>query len=122
MYILGTGSVNWGNVYGGAPTYSDCCLMNGGEQMETLLAALIAATASIVVSVINNNYQHKKVLAELEKGNALQAFRLEQLEKKVDKHNKVVERTYLLEEAEAVMKEQIKVANHRIEDLEKRDK
>lgn len=90
--------------------------------METLLAALIAATASIVVSVINNNYQHKKVLAELEKGNALQAFRLEQLEKKVDKHNKVVERTYLLEEAEAVIKEQIKVANHRIEDLEKRDK
>lgn len=37
--------------------------------------------------------------------------RLEQLEKKVDKHNSVIERTYILEE-------KMKVANHRIEDLE----
>lgn len=26
LYILGTGSIDWGNVHGGAPTYSDCCL------------------------------------------------------------------------------------------------
>lgn len=38
--------------------------------------------------------------------------RLEQLEKKVDKHNSVIERTFVLEE-------KMKVANHRIEDLEK---
>ncbi len=38
-------------------------------------------------------------------------YRLSQLEKKVDKHNSVVERTYILEE-------KMKVANHRIEDLE----
>lgn len=48
----------------------------------------------------------------------LTAYRLEQLEKKVDKHNTVIERTYKLEEAQAVMEEQIKVANHRIADLE----
>ena len=48
----------------------------------------------------------------------LTAYRLEQLEKKVDKHNTVIERTYKLEETQAVMKEQIKVANHRIADLE----
>ena len=46
-------------------------------------------------------------------------FRLQQLEKKVDKHNTVIERTYKLEEAEAVLEEQIKVANHRISDLER---
>jgi len=40
-------------------------------------------------------------------------FRLEQLEKKVDKHNSVIERTYVLEE-------KMKVANHRIDDLEKK--
>lgn len=39
--------------------------------------------------------------------------------KKVEKHNTVIERTYKLEEAQAVMQEQIKVANHRIGDLEK---
>lgn len=49
----------------------------------------------------------------------LTAYRLEQLEKKVDKHNTVIERTYKLEEEQAVMQEQIKVANHRISDLEK---
>lgn len=38
-------------------------------------------------------------------------YRLEQLEKKVDKHNNFAERIPILEE-------QIKVANHRIADLE----
>ena len=52
------------------------------------------------------------------KSSALIAYRLELLEKKVDKHNSVVERTFKLEEQEAVLEEKIKVANHRIEDLE----
>ena len=41
-----------------------------------------------------------------------------QLEKKVEKHNNVLERVYDLEKSEAVIKEEIKVANHRIDDLE----
>lgn len=51
--------------------------------------------------------------------NKLINYRLEQLEKKVEKHNKVIERTYKLEEEEALLEEKIKVANHRIDDLEK---
>lgn len=51
----------------------------------------------------------------------LTAYRLEQLEKKVDKHNTVIERTYKLEEEQAVMQEQIKVVNHRISDLENKN-
>ena len=54
------------------------------------------------------------------KNSALIAYRLEELEKKVDKHNSVIERTYSLEEAQAVIEEKIKVANHRIDDLEKK--
>lgn len=50
--------------------------------------------------------------------NKLTNYRIEQLEKKVEKHNKVVERVYVLERNEAVITEEIKVANHRIEDLE----
>ena len=46
-------------------------------------------------------------------------YRLEQLEKKVEAHNKVVERTYRLEEEQKVEEEKIKVINPRIEDLEK---
>lgn len=52
------------------------------------------------------------------KSSALIAYRLELLEKKVDKHNSVVERTFKLEEQAVVLEEKIKVANHRIEDLE----
>lgn len=54
------------------------------------------------------------------KSSALIAYRLELLEKKVDKHNSVVKRTFKLEEQMAVIEEKIKVANHRIEDLESR--
>lgn len=48
----------------------------------------------------------------------LTSYRIEQLEKKVDKHNTVIERTFKLEEVQAVIQEQLKVANHRITDLE----
>ena len=50
--------------------------------------------------------------------NKLVNYRIEQLEKKVEKHNQVIERVYKLERQEAVIEEEIKVANHRIEDLE----
>lgn len=50
--------------------------------------------------------------------NKLTNYRIEQLEKKVEKHNSVIERVYKLEKHEAVIDEEIKVANHRIDDLE----
>lgn len=50
--------------------------------------------------------------------NRLSNYRIEQLEKKVEKHNCVIERVYRLEKHEAVVDEEIKVANHRIDDLE----
>lgn len=45
--------------------------------------------------------------------------KLVMIEKKQDKHNSVVERTYCNERDISVLKEQIKVENHRIEDLER---
>ena len=50
--------------------------------------------------------------------NKLTTYRISQLEEKVEKHNKVVERVYVLEKDKAVIQEEIKVANHRIDDLE----
>ena len=52
----------------------------------------------------------------------LMNYRIEQLEKKVDKHNQVVDRVYKLEKRDAVIEEEIKVINHRIDDLEKSQK
>ncbi len=48
-------------------------------------------------------------------GMRLMSYRIEQLEKKVDKHNNFAERISLLEEKMAV-------ANHRIDDLERTTK
>ncbi len=50
--------------------------------------------------------------------NRLTVYRIEQLEKKVEKHNNLVERTYRIEEEQEVEKEKFKVINHRIDDLE----
>lgn len=50
--------------------------------------------------------------------NKLSNYRIAELEKKVEKHNKVIDRVYNLEKHEAVIEEEIKVANHRIDDLE----
>ena len=45
-------------------------------------------------------------------------YRITELEKKVEKHNQVIDRVYKLEQADAVEEEEIKVINHRISDLE----
>lgn len=47
-------------------------------------------------------------------------YRIEQLEKKVDKHNGIYDDVYKLKETCAVMDEKMAVANHRIEDLEQK--
>lgn len=67
-------------------------------------ATVIGAIISGIVALIVSGKQHDKTIALVE-------YRLTQLETKVDKHNNLVERMTLAEE-------KIKVANHRIEDLE----
>lgn len=76
--------------------------------IAALISAALAAAASITVAVI----QHRKSVALIE-------YRLQQLEKKVDVHNNVIERTYKLEQHVAVSEERFKSFNDRIEDLEK---
>ena len=83
--------------------------------METIISGVISAIAAIVVCVINQTTQARKT-------EALISYKLDELTKRVDKHNNVIERTYKLEEMAAVHEEQIKVANHRIDDLEEANK
>ncbi len=80
----------------------------------TIIGSVISAVTAIIVCILNSNANHKKLISELEKHDELQAYRIEQLEKKQDKHNNLIERTYILEE-------KIKVANHRIDDLERKE-
>ncbi|MCC8181932.1 MAG: hemolysin XhlA family protein [Clostridiales bacterium] len=89
---------------------------------ETILASIISAFSALIVCMINNAVQSNAQRKQADKTTALITYRLEELEKKVGKHNEVIERTYKLEQHEAVVDEQIKVANHRIEDLEQANK
>lgn len=86
---------------------------------DAIIVALIGLAGSAVGSLIGVMASGKLML-----------FRVEQLEKKVEKHNNLVERTYKLEQKEELLEqalteheklyaEKLKVANHRIEDLEK---
>lgn len=74
---------------------------------ETVIVAFLSLVGTLTGSYFANR-----------RSTALIAYRLEQLEEKVNKHNQVVERTYHLEDNDALLEEKIKVANHRIEDLE----
>ena len=80
--------------------------------MDTIISCLISAGVTLIVCIINNK-------TESDKTRALVEYRLQQLEKKVDKHNNLIERTYKLEELTTLQEEKIKMANHRIDDLEK---
>lgn len=73
--------------------------------------AIVVAILSLIGTLAGSYFSNRK-------GQILIAYRLEQLENKVNKHNQVIERTYKLEELTAIHEEKLKVANHRIDDLE----
>ena len=70
------------------------------------------------LSQMGANLQQKVAIIELELGHARDDITT--LSSRVEKHNNVIERTYRLEEADKLLDEKIKVANHRIDDLEKK--
>lgn len=77
-------------------------------------AEVITAAISLIGTLVGT-------LGGIALSSKLTNYRIEQLEKKVDKHNNLISRTYELEKEFSVLDERIRVANHRIEDLEKED-
>lgn len=80
-------------------------------ELITAVSTLIGAIISGIVALVVSGKQHDKTIALVE-------YRLNQLETKVDKHNNLVERMYEAEESIKLTEERIKVANHRLDDLE----
>ena len=74
-------------------------------------AEVITAALSLVGTLVGT-------LGGIALSSNLTNYRIEQLEKKVEKHNNLITRKYKLEQEFAVMDEKVKVANHRIDDLE----
>lgn len=66
--------------------------------VASVIGAVISGAVAIIVSVINSNAQHRRFMAELDKQNTMQEYRLSKLEEKVDKHNNFDLRLVALEE------------------------
>lgn len=76
--------------------------------MESIIVAVITGGMALLGNVMSNLSTHSKTM-----------YRIEQLEKKQDIHNQVIERVYQLEKVTEVLEERQKTANHRIDDLER---
>ena len=87
---------------------------------ETVVVALISAGATLIVCLINNAFQAEKAEKQRNETIDLIQYKIDELSDRVDKHNSIIERTYKLEQRAAVYEEKMTVANHRIDDLEKK--
>lgn len=101
--------------------------------MEAIISAAIGGAVTLIVCIINNHFTHKKTMEELKAHNdeieskqtiqameaeakqqqtiALIEYKLDELTREVREHNNFARRM-------PVVEEQIKVANHRIQDIE----
>ena len=87
--------------------------------MQTLIPSLLSAAATLLVCLINNHYQRIEAEKKHSETITLITYRIDELTEKVNKHNNLIERTYQLENRADLQEEKLKVANHRIDDLEK---
>ena len=78
---------------------------------ESVIVALVTAGAAILSNVILSNRNSREIDHKLETHQAVTDTKLEELTREVREHNNFARRMPVIEE-------QIKVANHRIEDLE----
>lgn len=76
---------------------------------------------SIIVALITGLLALAGTYAANRKAAALMEYRLEQLEKKVDKHNNLVERMYAVEEKTQLQEAEINRHKERLRVLEEKD-
>ena len=87
--------------------------------MYTIIPAILSASVTLAVCLINNHYQRLEVERKHSETLALIEYKISELSERVAKHNQLIERTYKLEQQQTLTDERIKVANHRLDDLER---
>ena len=78
---------------------------------EAIIVAIITGGLSLIGVIVSNNHTAQSMDAKLDKQQAVTETKLEELTREVRMHNNFAQRVPVLEE-------QMKVANHRITDLE----
>lgn len=79
---------------------------------EAIIVAIITGGLSLIGVIVSNNRTAQSMDAKLDKQQAVTETKLEELTREVRTHNNFAQRI-------PVLAEQMKVANHRIADLEK---
>ena len=96
---------------------------------EAVIVALVSGGLTLAGTILTVVLSHKSTIQTLEKNSELADQqikgeigivneKIEELSRRVERHNQVIDRTYELERRADVMEEKIKVANARIKDLE----
>ena len=80
--------------------------------MISIVVAIISAVATVAAVIITNNKSNTEIQHKIETQQAVFETKLDGLTTEVHKHNRFAERM-------PVVEEQIKVINHRLEDLER---
>lgn len=81
------------------------------DMAEGIIIALITGGLSLIGVILTNLSSHKKIENEIKTSQAVTDTKLDNLTREVREHNNFAKRM-------PVVEEQIKVINHRIEDLE----
>lgn len=83
-----------------------------------MIVALITGGCSLIGVIVSNVFANKKVQNSIETHQAVTDEQIKALSNRVEKHNSVIDRTYVVEQRLEVLTEKQKNANHRIADLE----
>lgn len=81
-------------------------------ELWTLIGTIFVGICSVLGVVITNNKANRDFDAKLDKAQAITDYKIEELTREVRLHNDFAKRIPVIEE-------QMKVVNHRIEDIEK---
>ena len=88
---------------------------------ESIITSIMTGGLTLLGVIYTVKKQHDVTVEELKFEIRTIKKDIKDLETKQDKHNQVVERVYELEKVAEVLEERQKTANHRIDDLERKD-
>ena len=82
--------------------------------MQLGIVGAVVALVGLIVQILTAGVY----IGKLEGFQKFVNYRFDEQDKRLDAHNNFITRVYDLERKDGIKEEQIKVANHRIEDLE----
>ena len=70
---------------------------------SAIIAAVITGTFSLIGVVVTNNYANRQMEMRIQQNQAVMETKIDELTRRVNLHNQVVERTYDLERRVSIM-------------------